>query len=395
MKFNLLLLVLASGLVSAKKVCHVKPNDNTDISVGGDNVNNDNIISKVIDSQYFEEPTEVPTDEPTDLLENEENSGSENDVDDGICCADGTCKDLDDYLTQCENKLNGVEFIKDSEDNLKIIKITTSTASVEIYRFGATLTSWIVDGEERIFLSKKAVLDGTGPIRGGIPLVFPQFKADLTEDLPFHGFARISNWRLGAIDATSEDRKEISFILTNDEVNEEYLKIWPHQFELVYTVTLDGKSLKTNMKITNTGDDKFLFNTLLHTYYNVKDLTKAGVYGLLGNTYIDTTPEGNYERKVEDRERVPIVKETDYIYVDVNQNLFKAQTGFENDINIEKYTFQDVIIYNPWIAKSRTLEDLGEEGYPHMLCVEVGRVSQPIELEAGSVYEGGQTITVE
>jgi len=349
MKLNFLLLALAASAVSAKKVCRVKPSNNE----------------------------------------------TSNTVDDTICCADGSCKDLNDYLTQCENKLNGIDFIKDSEDNLNRVKISTSIASAEVRIFGATLTSWIVEDEERIFLSKKAVLDGTGPIRGGIPLVFPQFKSDLTPDLPFHGFARISNWKLGPIDASSPDKKEISFILTNDEVNKEYLEIWPHQFELVYTVTLEGKSLKTNMKIKNTGNEPYIFNTLLHTYYNVNDLTKAGVYGLLNNTYIDTTPEGNYEKKVEDRERIPIVKETDYIYFDVDQNLFKVQTGFENDINIEKYTFQDVIVYNPWIAKSRTLDDLGEEGYPHMLCVEVGRVSQPIELDAGAVYEGGQIITVE
>jgi len=32
----------------------------------------------------------------------------------------------------------------------------------------------------------------------------------------------------------------IIIVLTNNEVKEDYLKIWPHQFELVYTVTLEG-----------------------------------------------------------------------------------------------------------------------------------------------------------
>jgi glucose-6-phosphate 1-epimerase len=49
-----------------------------------------------------------------------------------------------------------------------------SGESVVIYLFGATVTSWkLADGREQLFLSEKAVLDGSKPIRGGIPLVFP------------------------------------------------------------------------------------------------------------------------------------------------------------------------------------------------------------------------------
>jgi len=396
MRFNLILLALAATFVSSKKVCVVKDNasneiGNIPIEVEG---KNDVLFVPKDEPSDDESLIQTITDVPTESLENENDSDIENE-DDALCCVTGTCKDNNDFVTQCENKLDGLEFIKDNEGNLKIVKISTDTASVEVYIYGATLTSWIVEGEERIFLSKKAVLDGTGPIRGGIPLAFPQFKADLYPDLPFHGFARISNWKLGAIDASSSGKKEISFILTDNEVEKEYLKLWPHQFELTYTVTIEGKSLKANMKIKNTGNDSYSFNTLLHTYYNVKDLTKTGVYGLANYSYIDTTPEGNYEIKVEDREKIPIVKETDYIYFDVDQNSFKVQTGFEKDISIKKYNFQDVIVYNPWIAKARTLEDLGEEGYPFMVCFEVGRVTKPIELEAGGVYEGGQVLTIE
>jgi hypothetical protein len=41
--------------------------------------------------------------------------------------------------------------------------------------WGATLTSWICDGVERIFLSENAIFNEVKAIRGGIPLVFPQF----------------------------------------------------------------------------------------------------------------------------------------------------------------------------------------------------------------------------
>ena len=46
--------------------------------------------------------------------------------------------------------------------------------SISVHLFGATVTSWkLADGQEQLFLSEKAVLDGSKPIRGGIPVVFP------------------------------------------------------------------------------------------------------------------------------------------------------------------------------------------------------------------------------
>lgn len=45
--------------------------------------------------------------------------------------------------------------------------------SVEILLFGATVTSWKSNGKERLWLSTAAKLDGSKPVRGGIPVVFP------------------------------------------------------------------------------------------------------------------------------------------------------------------------------------------------------------------------------
>lgn len=46
--------------------------------------------------------------------------------------------------------------------------------SVQVYLYGATVTSWkLANGEEQLFVSSKAILDGSKAIRGGIPVVFP------------------------------------------------------------------------------------------------------------------------------------------------------------------------------------------------------------------------------
>ena len=50
-----------------------------------------------------------------------------------------------------------------------------ATASVNL--FGATVFSWILpSGKEVFYLSKLTDTTGKKPIRGGIPIVFPQFN---------------------------------------------------------------------------------------------------------------------------------------------------------------------------------------------------------------------------
>lgn len=45
--------------------------------------------------------------------------------------------------------------------------------SVEVLLYGATVISWKSNGKERVWVSEAAKLDGSKPVRGGIPLVFP------------------------------------------------------------------------------------------------------------------------------------------------------------------------------------------------------------------------------
>lgn len=45
--------------------------------------------------------------------------------------------------------------------------------SVEVLTYGATVVSWKSNGKENLWLSSAAKLDGSKPVRGGIPVVFP------------------------------------------------------------------------------------------------------------------------------------------------------------------------------------------------------------------------------
>lgn len=46
--------------------------------------------------------------------------------------------------------------------------------SVEVLTYGATVISWKSgSGQENLWVSEAAKLDGSKPVRGGIPVVFP------------------------------------------------------------------------------------------------------------------------------------------------------------------------------------------------------------------------------
>ena len=61
----------------------------------------------------------------------------------------------------------------------------------------------------------------------------------------------------------------------------------PHAFKAVYTVSLHGELLRTDLRIINTGDKPFEFTAALHTYIEVEHIKKATVKGLKDLEYLD------------------------------------------------------------------------------------------------------------
>ena len=61
-----------------------------------------------------------------------------------------------------------------SPDSSRVSARLPGGESVEVLLFGATVISWKnADGSENLWVSEAAALDGSKPVRGGIPVVFP------------------------------------------------------------------------------------------------------------------------------------------------------------------------------------------------------------------------------
>ena len=265
-------------------------------------------------------------------------------------------------------------------NNLETLTLKHSSGSqVIIYKHGGTIASWTLpNGKEMLLLSKNAVFNGKKAIRGGIPLVFPQFGPG---KLPNHGFARTSEWNTNSL------KNNILILELKD--NEETRKLWNHQFQLFYEIELNAKSLRTKLIVKNTGKSDFEFQALLHTYYKVPDIKSTFVKGLKGSSFMDKLKDGKVFN--ETRKQINFTEETDRIYMNA-----PSMVTLPGIAKIEVQTSgkdHDIVVWNPHIAKSKRMGDFGDDEWKNMVCIEPGYVAKWKKLTADETFELEQNIS--
>ncbi|KAG2786432.1 hypothetical protein JG687_00019703 [Phytophthora cactorum] len=290
---------------------------------------------------------------------------------------------------------------------LETAKLTHPTgSSAEVFLFGAHVKSFrtVLDPDlDILFMSNQSHMDGVNPIRGGIPVVFPNFGS--ATGLPSHGFARITNWTLAGVETAADETKP-SVAKFAMKASDSTLKMWPVDFELEYEVKLYSAQLETALHVRNTFTKPIDFHALLHNYIYAHDVRENGVWisELKGIEYYDKVSKTN---KTETRDAFGLTAQTDSVYKNVLNKVRAAVRGvnFDYTIEVEKEgsingssnataTKTDVVIWNPWADRAKTMDDFGDEEYINMVAVEPGRVSEKQILPAGETYTLHQTISV-
>lgn len=278
-------------------------------------------------------------------------------------------------------------------------KITLSHpngSSVILLLYGATVISWkapsSTDGviSERLYTSPKAFLDGSKPIRGGIPVVFPFFGPPTRQEhnqLPQHGFARSEVWSFDRTVLDSQDGVSVRLTL---EPNDSIRAKFQAQFHLSYTITLSAHQLTSHLQVRNPSETAALtFQALLHTYIRT-EVAVSTVVPLKGLTYINKLKQGLPE-EVETRDKVDVKEPADYVYKQ-GGGAYKV-VGEKQEILVRSSGFKDVVIWNPGLD-GRKMSDLAEGGWEHFICVEPGAASYWIDLDPGLTWDGQQVLTV-
>lgn len=256
-------------------------------------------------------------------------------------------------------------------------------ASAVISLLGGQVLSWITpDGRERLFLSDKAVFDGSVAIRGGIPVCWPQFAA--LGDLPKHGLVRTRPWQV-ATERCGDDYALVTLAIEDDEATR---ALWSHAFRLELTLMLEDDRIDLELSVSNTGAAPFSFTGALHTYLRVTQVEDVALEGLYGHHYRDAA---NGDKVIRDSGTAVMVDaEIDRVYRDVKRPQL-LQAG-NLSLGIQSQDFPDVVVWNPWVDKCGALADMPADGWRHMLCVEAAVAETPVLVPAGEEWYGRQTL---
>ena len=242
-------------------------------------------------------------------------------------------------------------------------------ASAIVTLYGAHLGAWTsADGAGRLFCSERSVRDGSRAIRGGVPVIFPQFAE--RGDGMRHGFARVSTWRL-ADSGTGEQGAFAVFLLTRADLSPAIAGAWQHGFELRLTVALQGQTLNLSLDVRNTGDDDFAFSAALHTYFLVDAIDAVRIKGVeAGALRID----GKLDR----------------IYRDATAGITLLHGA--GTLKLTQSGFRDLVIWNPGAADTAALADMIDADYQRFVCIEPALIT-PAILQSGAAWRGEHQVT--
>ena len=304
-----------------------------------------------------------------------------------------------------------------SGNHLIILEQPASNSSVKILAYGSHIISWKQNGVEKLFCSSLSPLDGSRPIRGGIPIVFPQFAGlapatvlagnslNRSQILPLHGFARNSIWRYRGHNIKRLDKSiMVTMSLDHTRIPINASRIWPFAFQSKLRVKLDFDGrLSMNLTVVNKDTSPFTFDVLFHNYFAVSQIRNVVVGGLANTTFIDKTrnftlamePNAGYRSYSSFTDNVYHAFKLDKLTL---FDLPKApSTKLIRALSLEKFNLKSIVTWNPF---ERRTDDLAPGDSERFLAIEFGTVGKlvesygnPVSLDPGQEWVGGQTFS--
>jgi glucose-6-phosphate 1-epimerase len=270
---------------------------------------------------------------------------------------------------------------------LPAVRLTAADgATTTITLHGAHVVSWKSrQGVEQLYLSPNTRFESGQAIRGGVPIVFPQFNTRGV--LPRHGFARTCRWAVEEDSALpGEDACHVTLALQSHKVIK---ALWPYTFGCALTVSLQNDGLSMTLNVSNLGAERFSFQAALHTYLAIGNIESVHLSGLEGYDFEDTTAAGG--NAIKPHTALQPFEAIDRIYFNAPGHM-QLQSAL-GQVDLQQNGFNDVVVWNPGGAAAACPPDLPKDGFRQFLCVEAARIGQPVELAPTQAWSGTQTIS--
>lgn len=257
--------------------------------------------------------------------------------------------------------------VERSEHGLHRILIKNQSAEATLYLQGAHLTSFKPRGQaDLLWVSGAEPYHPGQPIRGGIPVCWPWFGPHpQNADFPSHGLVRTRIWDW----ETLRDDAEVSQLrlwLETDGLDGGFR----HRARAELFVTV-ADTLTVTLTTTNLGDSAFTLSQALHSYLPISAPEDVRLTGLSGYPYLDKL-NGKRERWPE---TFVLDREVDRIVLDEGQPVRLEAPGKPPRF-VKRAGSRSLVVWNPWITKSRTLSSFNEGDYRAMICLEAANAAE-------------------
>jgi glucose-6-phosphate 1-epimerase len=233
-------------------------------------------------------------------------------------------------------------------------------------------------GLELLFLSPLVDIYPNNPIRGGIPLMFPQFGD--SGPLRKHGFVRDLQWNLVA-ETQDAGVKHLSYAL---DIKATDFPEWPFDAALQFDVRLSLHTLTIALSVQNTGQQAFTFTGGFHPYFAISSRKDIQVNGLEGLPFKDSFPGANaYELNAD-----ALVE---------RQYMGAAEIQFYNGshwLKLSASGFDSWMVWNPGIVGATRISDLPDEDWDRFICIEPIILAEPKTLLPGDAFNGEMVVSV-
>jgi glucose-6-phosphate 1-epimerase len=257
---------------------------------------------------------------------------------------------------------------KKLDNNYEYIEIKNSEAEAKIALQGAHVFHYKQTNKPALlWLSESSFFKEGKAIRGGIPICFPWFGPHKTDaSLPQHGFARTALWKVILEEEIDKATTHVQLQLTSTK---ESLELWAYKFDIRLDLIVSTE-LTVTLTISNMDTKPFEVTSALHSYFNISDIENILVEGLEGCNYVDSLTNKIYTQ----RERLNISKEVDRVYFNASK-IIKLHDKSQTIRLIQKGS-NSLVVWNPWIEKSKKMVDMPDNGYKTMLCLETGNIGK-------------------
>jgi glucose-6-phosphate 1-epimerase len=255
---------------------------------------------------------------------------------------------------------------------------------------GAQVLSWVSRGQERLFVSPRAAHDGHTPIRGGIPVCFPQFNQ--RGPLVKHGFARTMAWSGQPGDAGPAEGGGLRITLRLED-SAATRAVWPHAFEALLTVELRPGALSVRLAVHNRGAQELPFTAALHSYLRVPGAEQIELQGLDGLGYWDAVADTHPVQAG----AVRFGAETDRVYPRAAQALRLQALQISSPQPLlqiaQDEAWSETVVWNPGPGLCGRLPDMAPDSWQHMLCVEAAAIDAPVVVAPGGYWQAAQHLS--